>query len=49
MASEKVVPDKEVSMSLQKRGHRRTQASRVEGHEVVARGWCLELEISEEV
>lgn len=41
MASEKVVLDQEVSSSSQMCGHRRTQASELEGQEVVVRKWCL--------
>lgn len=48
MASEKVVPDQDVSTSLHTCGHRRTQARDLEGQEVVARKWGLKLEVSEE-
>lgn len=49
MASEKVVPDQEVSTNLLKCDHRRTCTSELEGREVVIKKWCLKSEVSEEV
>lgn len=49
MASEKVVPDQEVSTSLPKCDRRRTCTSELEGQQVVVKKWCLKSEVSEEV